>query len=84
MLFGIRRDLQESLVQAGYPVRIYVPYGTHWYPTSCAASPSVPPTSGSCCRTCCVASRAVSWSFASDGASDGDNDGDHDSADYSN
>mgnify|MGYP000039929902 CR=1 FL=1 len=32
MLFGIRRDLQESLVQAGYPVRIYVPYGTHWYP----------------------------------------------------
>lgn len=32
MLFGIRRDLQESLVQQGYPVRIYVPYGTHWYP----------------------------------------------------
>lgn len=32
MLFGIRRDLQEALVQQGYPVRIYVPYGTHWYP----------------------------------------------------
>jgi proline dehydrogenase len=32
MLYGIRRDLQESLAQEGYPVRIYVPYGTHWYP----------------------------------------------------
>ncbi len=32
MLYGIRRDLQESLVQQGYPVRVYVPFGTHWYP----------------------------------------------------
>ena len=32
MLFGIRRDLQEQCLKAGYPVRIYVPYGTHWYP----------------------------------------------------
>ena len=32
MLNGIRRDLQEQLVQEGYPVRIYVPYGTEWYP----------------------------------------------------
>jgi proline dehydrogenase len=32
MLFGIRRDLQEYFVKQGYPVRIYVPYGTHWYP----------------------------------------------------
>ena len=32
MLFGIRRDLQEQLVKEGYPVRIYVPFGTHWYP----------------------------------------------------
>jgi proline dehydrogenase len=32
MLYGIRRDLQDSLVKQGYPVRIYVPYGTHWYP----------------------------------------------------
>jgi proline dehydrogenase len=32
MLYGIRRDLQEQLVAAGYPVRVYVPYGTHWYP----------------------------------------------------
>jgi proline dehydrogenase len=32
MLYGIRRDLQEQCVKAGYPVRIYVPYGTHWYP----------------------------------------------------
>jgi proline dehydrogenase len=32
MLYGIRRDLQEQYQQAGYPVRVYVPYGTHWYP----------------------------------------------------
>jgi proline dehydrogenase len=32
MLFGIRRDLQEHLMEEGYPVRIYVPYGTEWYP----------------------------------------------------
>jgi proline dehydrogenase len=32
MLYGIRRDLQEQLVKEGYPVRIYVPFGTHWYP----------------------------------------------------
>lgn len=31
MLFGIRRELQEQLVAAGYQVRIYVPYGTAWY-----------------------------------------------------
>lgn len=32
MLYGIRRDLQEECVREGYPVRVYVPYGTHWYP----------------------------------------------------
>ena len=32
MLYGIRRDLQEQLAVQGYPVRVYVPYGTHWYP----------------------------------------------------
>lgn len=32
MLYGIRRDLQEELVEAGYSVRVYVPYGTQWYP----------------------------------------------------
>jgi len=32
MLHGIRGDLQESLAAEGYPVRIYVPYGTQWYP----------------------------------------------------
>jgi proline dehydrogenase len=32
MLHGIRRDLQESLVKEGYPIRVYVPFGTHWYP----------------------------------------------------
>jgi len=32
MLYGIRRDLQEQLVKDGYPVRVYVPFGTHWYP----------------------------------------------------
>jgi proline dehydrogenase len=32
MLYGIRRDLQEKLVSQGYKVRIYVPYGSQWYP----------------------------------------------------
>jgi len=32
MLNGIRRDLQEQLIAEGYPVRVYVPYGTEWYP----------------------------------------------------
>ena len=32
MLYGIRRDLQEKLKDEGYPVRVYVPFGTHWYP----------------------------------------------------
>ena len=32
MLYGIRRDLQEKLVKEGYLVRVYVPFGTHWYP----------------------------------------------------
>ncbi len=32
MLFGIRRDLQEQMVKAGFPVRVYVPFGTQWYP----------------------------------------------------
>ena len=32
MLYGIRRDLQDGLAKDGYPVRVYVPFGTHWYP----------------------------------------------------
>jgi len=32
MLFGIRRDIQSRLTEEGYPVRVYVPYGTEWYP----------------------------------------------------
>lgn len=32
MLYGIRRDLQEILAKEGYRVRVYVPYGTAWYP----------------------------------------------------
>ena len=32
MLYGIRRDLQRQLSHDGYNLRIYVPYGKHWYP----------------------------------------------------
>ena len=32
MLYGIRRDLQHQLARDGYNVRVYVPYGKHWYP----------------------------------------------------
>jgi proline dehydrogenase len=31
MLFGVRRDLQLRLVQSGYRVRVYLPYGSQWY-----------------------------------------------------
>lgn len=31
-LYGIRPNLQQALINAGYPVRIYIPYGTQWYP----------------------------------------------------
>src|SRR5436305_2842739 len=32
MLYGIRRDLQQSLVREGWGMRVYVPFGTEWYP----------------------------------------------------
>lgn len=32
MLYGVRRDLQRSLITDGYKVRVYVPYGEEWYP----------------------------------------------------
>ena len=32
MIYGIRRDLQDRYLAEGYPVRVYVPYGTQWYP----------------------------------------------------
>lgn len=32
MLYGVRRDLQHSLVQEGYNMRVYIPFGTEWYP----------------------------------------------------
>ena len=32
MLYGIRRDLQASLVAEGYPFRVYVPFGKEWFP----------------------------------------------------
>lgn len=32
MLYGVRRDLQDKLVREGYRLRVYVPFGTQWYP----------------------------------------------------
>jgi proline dehydrogenase len=32
MLYGVRRDLQARLRQAGYNMRVYIPFGTQWYP----------------------------------------------------
>ena len=32
MLYGVRRDLQDQLVSEGYNMRVYVPFGTQWYP----------------------------------------------------
>jgi proline dehydrogenase len=32
MLYGVRRDLQEQLVREGWRMRVYIPFGTEWYP----------------------------------------------------
>lgn len=32
MLYGVRRDLQEKLRQAGFNMRVYIPFGSQWYP----------------------------------------------------
>lgn len=32
MLYGVRREFQRELADGGHPVRIYVPYGSEWYP----------------------------------------------------
>lgn len=32
MLYGVRRDMQQQLVEEGYRMRVYVPFGTQWYP----------------------------------------------------
>ena len=32
MLHGIRRDLQQQLVKDGWRMRVYIPFGTEWYP----------------------------------------------------
>jgi proline dehydrogenase len=32
MLHGIRRDLQQALVRDGWRMRVYIPFGTEWYP----------------------------------------------------
>jgi proline dehydrogenase len=32
LLYGIRRDLQQELTDSGYRVRVYIPYGSSWYP----------------------------------------------------
>ena len=32
MLYGIRRDLQTSLTAAGHRVRVYIPFGSEWFP----------------------------------------------------
>ena len=32
MLYGVRRDLQRTLVKQGYGVRVYIPFGREWYP----------------------------------------------------
>jgi proline dehydrogenase len=31
MLYGVRRELQQSLTAEGWPMRIYLPYGSEWY-----------------------------------------------------
>jgi proline dehydrogenase len=32
MIYGVRRDIQQMMADQGYNVRVYIPYGSHWYP----------------------------------------------------
>ena len=32
MLYGVRRDLQQKLIKEGWRCRVYIPFGTEWYP----------------------------------------------------
>jgi proline dehydrogenase len=32
MLYGVRPSMQRELVSAGFPLRVYLPFGSHWYP----------------------------------------------------
>jgi len=32
MLYGVRPDLQRALIAEGFPLRIYLPFGSQWYP----------------------------------------------------
>ncbi len=32
MLYGVRTDLQRDLVASGHEIRVYLPFGSHWYP----------------------------------------------------
>jgi proline dehydrogenase len=32
MLYGVRPGLQQELIDEGHPVRVYLPFGSHWYP----------------------------------------------------
>ena len=32
MLYGVRSHTQRQLAEQGYPMRVYVPFGTHWLP----------------------------------------------------
>ena len=49
MLYGIRRDLQEKLARDGHRVRVYIPFGSAWYPYFMRRLAERPPTSGSSC-----------------------------------
>ena len=57
MLYGIRRDLQQKLVREGWRMRVYVPFGTEWYPYFMRGWASARPTCSSLPGTCCGRSR---------------------------
>ena len=42
MLYGVRRDLQQKLVKEGWRCRVYIPFGTEWYPYFMRAAGGAP------------------------------------------
>ena len=54
MLYGIRRDLQQSLVRDGWRMRVYIPFGTSGTRTSCGVWPNAQRMCSSLPKICCA------------------------------
>jgi proline dehydrogenase len=64
MLYGIRRDLQDQLAAEGYRMRVYIPFGTEWYPYFMRRMAERPANAGFVVRALVKESGPVPWLVA--------------------